>query len=161
MEAQKLKGILKEFKEFAVRGNVVDLAVGFIVGAAFTKLVQSMVHLIVMPLIGLLMGKVDFSQLFITLNGKHYVDLTAAEEANAPVLKYGQFINEVLDFVIIAFVVFLVVRQINRVRKRHEKPTEVKAPVSKECPHCLSIIPIKASRCPQCTSQLEVKLNLQ
>jgi large conductance mechanosensitive channel len=156
-----LKGLLKEFKEFAVRGNVVDLAVGFIVGAAFTKLVQSLVNMIIMPILGMLIGKVDFSQLYLALDLKKYPSMDEATANQVPVLHYGEFMNQLLDFIIVAFVIFLVVRQINRVRKKNEKVVDLKEPVSKECGYCLSIIPMKATRCPQCTSQLEVKVNIQ
>jgi large conductance mechanosensitive channel len=144
--------MLKEFKEFAMRGNVVDMAVGIIIGAAFGKIVSSLVNDVIMPPIGLLFGNVDFSELYINLSGQTYDSLAAAQEAGAPTINIGVFINTVLDFVIVALVIFLLIRQMNRL-KRKEEPVEA-APTTKECPHCLSTIPLKATRCPQCTSQL-------
>jgi len=138
-------GMLKEFKEFAMRGNVVDMAVGIIIGAAFGKIVSSFVSDVVMPPIGLLLGKVDFSNLAITLKAK-----TATAEAVT--LKYGVFINTVLDFVIVAFVIFLMIKQINRFKREEKAPAA--EPTTKECPKCFSVIPIKATRCPNCTSDL-------
>ena len=143
--------MFKEFKEFAARGNVVDLAVGVILGAAFGKIVTSLVDDILMPPVGLLLGGADFSNLFISLNGQHYASLAQAKEAGAPTINYGIFLNSVISFLIVAFAVFLLVRQINRMR-RQEEPAA--APVVKECPFCCSTIPIKATRCPQCTSEL-------
>jgi large conductance mechanosensitive channel len=143
--------MLKEFRDFALRGNVLDLAIGVIIGAAFGKIVTSFVNDILMPPIGLLLGSVDFSDLFLSLNGTAYPSLAAAQEAGAPTLNYGLFINNVIDFLIVAFVVFLIVRQVNRMRRPPEAP---QAPTTKECPFCHSNIPIKASRCPECTSQL-------
>jgi large conductance mechanosensitive channel len=142
--------IMKEFKEFAVKGNVVDLAVGVIIGAAFGKIVTSFVSDIVMPPLGLVMGKVNFSDLYIDLSGKGFASLKAAKDAGAPVISYGVFINTVIDFTIIAFVIFMVIKQINRFKKE-----AVPAPAStKECPFCCMAIPIPAKRCPQCTSEL-------
>jgi large conductance mechanosensitive channel len=147
--------VWKEFREFAMRGSVVDLATGVIVGTAFTKIVTSVTQDILMPPIGLLLGRVDFASLFVSLNGKHYASLAAAKEAGAPTINYGLFLNNVLDFVIVAFVIFLMVKEINRMRRRHEAaPT---APATKECPHCISQIPVRATRCPACTSQLVVR----
>src|SRR3954447_20959876 len=145
--------MFKEFKEFAVRGNVLDLAIGVILGAAFGKIVSSLVDDIVMPPIGLLLGKVDFANLFLNLGDKHYDTVAQAKAAGAPTLNYGIFLNTVLSFLIVAFVVFLIVRQVNKMRRGEEKPAE--APVVKECPYCLSSIPIKATRCPHCTSELK------
>lgn len=139
-----------EFKKFAMRGNVVDLAVGVIIGGAFGKIVSSLVSNVVMPPIGMVMGKVDFSNLFISLNGKEYATLKAAQEAGAPVLAYGSFLNTVLDFVILAFVVFVMIRQINKMMP--EKPP---AKDPRKCPYCKSAIADDATRCPHCTSQLE------
>lgn len=141
--------MLKEFKEFAMKGNVVDLAIGVIIGGAFGKIVTSMVNDIVMPPIGLMMGKMDFSSLFIDLSGKGYENLKAAKDAGAPVISYGAFINTILDFIIIAFVIFLVVKQINRMKK---EPVPA-PPDTKECAFCCSAIPIRATRCPHCTSE--------
>ncbi|MFA6282969.1 MAG: large-conductance mechanosensitive channel protein MscL [Desulfurivibrionaceae bacterium] len=136
--------ILKEFKEFAMRGNVVDMAVGIIIGSAFGKIVSSLVQDVIMPPIGLIMGNVDFSTLAVTLREK-------TEGAEAITLKYGVFINTILDFTIVAFAVFMLIKQINRLKK--EAP--VAEPATKECPHCCSSIPAKAMRCPHCTSELQ------
>lgn len=144
--------MLKEFKEFALRGNVVDMAIGIIIGAAFGKIVTSLVNDILMPPIGFLTGKVDFSNLFISLSGS-YASLAEAQAAGAPTINYGLFINAVLDFVIVAAAVFfLIVRPMNRLR-RVKEPAPA-APTTKECPYCLSVIPLKATRCPHCTSLL-------
>ena len=142
--------MFKEFKEFAVRGNVIDLAVGVIIGAAFGKIVTSLVDDILMPPLGMLIGRVDFTNLFVDLSGGNYQSLEQAKEAGAPTINYGLFFNNVLSFLLVAFAVFLIVRWINRLR-RQETPEE---PVAKECPFCRSMIPIKATRCPNCTSQL-------
>ena len=144
--------MLKEFKIFAMRGNVIDLAIGVIIGGAFGKIVTSFVNDILMPPVGLLLGKVDFSNLYINLSGGKYDSLAAAQEAGAATLNYGLFLNTVIDFVIIAFVIFLLVRQINKLEKPAETPKE---PTTKECPYCCSSIPIKATRCPACTSELK------
>ena len=144
--------MLKDFKEFAMRGNVVDLAVGVIIGGAFGKIVSSFVGDVLMPPIGLLLGNVDFSNLFISLSGKTFESLAAAKAAGAPTLNYGVFLNTVLDFVIVAFAIFLLVKQINRLQRAKEAPPE--APAAKDCPFCLSSVPIKATRCGHCTSQL-------
>jgi large conductance mechanosensitive channel len=140
-----------EFKEFAVRGNAIDMAVGIIIGAAFGKIIDSLVKDVVMPPIGRLLGGVDFKQLYINLGDKTYETLEAAEKAGAPLIKYGSFINNLVDFIIIAFVIFIMVRLINKL-KAQPQPAD---PTTKECPHCLSMIPIKASRCPHCTSDLK------
>ena len=142
--------MFKEFKEFAVKGNVMDMAIGIIVGAAFGRIVGSLVSDVLMPPLGLLLGKVDFSNLFVSLSGTAYDSLAAAKAAGAPTLNYGVFLNTVLEFLIVAFAVFLVVRQLNRLR-REPAPA---APTTKECPHCLTAIPIKATRCFACTSTL-------
>lgn len=145
--------MLKEFKEFALQGNVLDLAIAVVIGAAFGSIVTSFVNDILMPPIGMLLGNVDFTNLFITLSAVEYESLAAAQEAGAATINYGLFINTIIDFVIIAFVLFLVVRQVNQLRRqKEEEPAE---PTTKECPHCLSEIPIAATRCPACTSQLE------
>ncbi|MFO7740818.1 MAG: large-conductance mechanosensitive channel protein MscL [Anaerolineae bacterium] len=143
--------MLQEFKEFALRGNVLDLAIGVIIGAAFGNIVSSFVNDILMPPIGLLLGNADFSKLFINLSGGRYESLAAAEEAGAVTINYGMFINNIVDFLIIAFALFLIVRQINKLQ-REEEPAE---PTTKECPYCLSTIPVGATRCPQCTAELE------
>jgi large conductance mechanosensitive channel len=143
----------KEFKEFILRGSVLDLAIGIIIGAAFGKVVTSFVNDILMPPVGLLLGKVNFANLFINLSGTPYATLADAQAAGAATVNYGLFINTVLDFVIVAFVIFLVVRQVNRMRA---KPAAAPAePTTKECPYCFSVIPIKAVRCPNCTSDLK------
>ena len=143
--------MLKEFKEFAMRGNVIDMAIGIILGAAFGKIVTSLVSDILMPPIGLLLGKVDFSSLFLNLSGQQFSSLADAKKAGAAVISYGVFVNTVIDFLIVAFVIFLLVRQINKL----ERPKAAPAPSTKECPYCLSGIPLKAVRCPQCTSDLK------
>ena len=145
-------GMLKEFKEFAVRGSVLDLAVGVIIGSAFGKIVSSLVDDVIMPPIGLILGNVDFTNLFINLSDKSYPNLAAAKAAGAPTINYGLFLNSVITFLIVAFVVFLLVKQVNRLRRGDEKPAEQ---TTKECPYCLSAIPIKATRCPHCTSELK------
>jgi len=143
----------KEFKEFILRGNVLDLAIGIIIGAAFGKIVTSFVNDILMPPIGLLLGKVNFANLFINLSGTPYATLADAQAAGAATINYGLFINTILDFIIVAFVIFLVIRQVNRMRA---KPAAAPAePTTKECPYCFSAIPIKAVRCPNCTSDLK------
>jgi large conductance mechanosensitive channel len=145
-------GMVKEFKDFAMRGNVLDMAVGIIIGGAFGKIVSSLVNDIIMPPIGLALGKVDFSSLFINLSGTHYPSIAAAKDAGAPVVAVGTFINTIIDLVIVAFAIFLVIKQVNRLTKKKEEAPA--APTEKECPHCLSKIPIKASRCAFCTSEL-------
>jgi large conductance mechanosensitive channel len=140
--------MFKEFKQFAMRGNVVDMAVGIIIGAAFGKIVNSFVTDILMPPIGVLVGKVDFANLFLNLSGKSYESLASAKAAGAATLNYGLFLNTMMDFVIVAFAIFLLIRQVNRLKAGPELTT-------KECPHCLSKIALKASRCPHCTSALK------
>jgi len=144
--------MLKEFKEFALKGNVIDMAVGIIIGAAFGKIITSLVNDVIMPPIGKLLGNADFTNLFVNLSGTSYESLEEAQAAGAPTLNYGMFINTVLDFLIVAFFIFLVVRTMNRLKREEEKPPE--EPTTKECPFCFSTIAIKASRCPECTSQL-------
>ena len=143
--------MFREFKEFAARGNVIDLAVGVIMGAAFGKIVTSLVNDVVMPPIGMVLGGVDFRNLYITLNRQSYPSLAEAQKAGAPTINYGVFMNTVLEFLIVAFVVFLLVRQINRLMP---KPATAPADPPKTCPFCASQIPIAARRCPFCTSQL-------
>lgn len=145
--------MLKEFKEFAMRGNVLDMAVGVIIGAAFGKIVNSFVADIMMPPLGLLLGQVDFSNLFINLSGKPLASLAEAKTAGAPTINYGVFINQVVDFIIVAFAIFLLIRQINAMKRRSEAPLAV--PTTKSCLYCLSDIPLKATRCPHCTSELK------
>ena len=143
--------MIKEFKEFAMRGNVLDMAVGIIIGAAFGQIVNSFVQDILMPPIGRLLGHVDFSNLFVSLSGPHYDTVAAAKAAGAATLNYGVFLNTVINFLIVAFAVFLLVRQVNRFAP---KPAPAAAPATRECPYCLSTIPAKATRCSQCTSEL-------
>jgi len=141
--------MFSEFKKFVMRGNVMDLAVGVIIGAAFGKIVTSLVDDVLMPVIGLAAGKLDFSNLFISLNGQSYPTLAAAKAAAAPTLNYGLFINAVIQFLIVAFVIFLIVKQVN-----HLMPPPAAAPATKECPQCFTKIPAQAKRCPACTSTL-------
>jgi large conductance mechanosensitive channel len=142
--------MLKEFKEFALKGNVLDMAVGIIIGASFGKIITSLVGDVIMPPIGLLLGKVDFSSLFIDLSGQSHPSLAAAKAAGAATVNYGLFLNTVLDFVIVAFVMFMIIRQFNRMKR-----APVAAPTTKACPYCVSTIAIAATRCPQCTSELK------
>jgi large conductance mechanosensitive channel len=142
--------MFKEFKEFAMRGNVLDMAVGIIIGAAFGRIITSLVNDVIMPPIGLLLGRVDFSSLFINLSGTPYASLADAKKAGAAVIGYGAFLNTILDFVVVAFVIFLLIRQVNKMKK---EPAPA-ATTTKECPYCLSVIPIKATRCGHCTAQL-------
>ncbi len=145
--------MLKEFKEFVLRGSVLDLAVAVIIGGAFGRIVTSLVNDVLMPPIGLLVGKVDFGSLYLNLSGETYATLAEAQKAGAPIIKYGMFINAAIDFVIIAFVIFLMIRVANRLQfKKTEAPA---APTTKECPFCLSVIPIKATRCAHCTAELK------
>jgi large conductance mechanosensitive channel len=141
----------KEFRKFAVRGNVIDLAVGVIIGAAFGKVVTSLVTDVVMPPIGLLIGRVDFKNLYVTLNGQTYASLAEAQKAGAPTLNYGVFLNTIVEFLIIALVVFLLVRWVNKLM-----PPPVVAPAEprRDCPDCASSVPVRARRCPFCTSSL-------
>src|ERR1043166_858682 len=145
--------MLKEFKDFIMRGNVLDLAVAVVIGAAFGKIVTSFVEDILMPPIGLALGGVDFSNLFVNLSGKDYPSVAAAKAAGAATLNYGIFFNNILNFLIIAFAIFLLIKQINRMQRPAPAPTA--APMTKECPYCLSTVPIKATRCPHCTSELK------
>jgi large conductance mechanosensitive channel len=145
--------MLKEFKEFAMRGNVMDMAIGIIIGAAFGKIVSSFVNDVLMPPLGLLMGDSDFTNKFVTLKGQSLATLDAAKEAGSVTLNYGLFVNTIIDFIIIAFAIFLVVKQINRFKKKPEAPP----PNTKECPFCLSAVPIKATRCGHCTSELKLE----
>ncbi|HZO80120.1 MAG TPA: large-conductance mechanosensitive channel protein MscL [Candidatus Binataceae bacterium] len=142
--------MLKEFKEFALRGSVIDMAVGIIVGAAFNGVVKSLVDNVIMPPIGVLLGRVDFSDLFINLSRNQYPSLDAAKKAGAATIAYGVFINSVINFIIVAFAVFILVRQINRLYKQAPPP-----PTTRDCPYCATAIPIAAVRCPHCTSELK------
>jgi large conductance mechanosensitive channel len=145
--------MLKEFRDFIARGNVIDLAVAVIIGAAFGKIVTSLVDGIIMPPIGMLLGKVDFANLFIDLSGQHPASLAEAKAKGLPVITYGAFINDIIGFIIIAFVIFLIIKAINS-RKREEAP----APITKDCPYCLSAIPAAASRCAACCVELTADL---
>ncbi len=147
--------MIKEFKEFISRGNMMDMAVGIIIGAAFTAIVTSLVDDIIMPLISIITGRVDFTQLFISLDGNDYASLAAAEEAGAAVFKYGSFIQAVINFIIVAIVVFLMIKAINTMRDKAIKKEEA-APTTKECPYCFSEINIAATKCPHCTSLIDV-----
>jgi len=142
--------MIREFREFIMRGNVVDLAVGVIIGTAFGRIVSSLVSDVIMPPVGLLLNGVDFSNLFVSLNGQAYKTLAEAQAAGAPTLNYGNFINALIDFLIVGIVIFLMIRAINRM----QEPAPVAALSTKECPHCFSAISIRATRCPNCTSQL-------
>lgn len=143
--------MLKEFKEFAMRGNVLDMAIGIVIGAAFGKIIASLVDDIIMPPIGLALGNVDFANLFINLSGKDYPTVAAAKAAGAATINYGIFFNTILSFLIIAFAIFLLVRQVNAM----QRPKQAPVPTTKECPQCLSTIPIKATRCAHCTVELK------
>jgi large conductance mechanosensitive channel len=145
--------MFKEFKEFAMRGNVLDMAVGIVIGAAFGKIVSSFVADVLMPPVGLILGKVDFSNLFINLGEGTYTKLAEAKAAGVPTLNYGLFANTVIDFLIVAFAIFLLVRQVNRL-KAAPAPAPA-APTTKDCPFCLTAVPLKAVRCPACTSDLK------
>lgn len=142
--------MFKEFKEFAMRGNVMDMAVGIVIGAAFGKIVSSFVADILMPPLGLLVGRLDFSSYFLNLSGKPYPTLALAKAAGAATVNYGLFINNIIDFLIVAFAIFLVIRQVNRMTAKPET-----TPTTKPCPYCVSTIPIQATRCPNCTSELK------
>ena len=143
--------MFKEFKEFAIRGNVLDLAVGIVIGAAFGQIVNSFVQDILMPPVGRLLGHVDFSNLFVSLSGVHYDTLAAAKAAGAATINYGLFINTVINFLIVAFAIFLLIRQVNRWAP---KPAPAPMPATRECPYCLSAIPAKATKCAHCTAEL-------
>ncbi len=145
--------MLKEFKEFILRGNVLDLAVAVIIGTAFGKIIGSLVTDILMPPLGLILGRVDFNNLYINMSGTPYASLAEAQAAGAPTLNYGLFINTIINFVIVAAAIFLIIRLANRLQRL--RPAEKPAPTTKECPYCVSSIPIKATRCPQCTSEIK------
>lgn len=147
--------MLKEFKEFISKGSVMDLAIGVIIGGAFSKIVSSLVDDIIMPLVGLLLGGADISNYFVTLDGGKYATLAEAQEAGAATLNYGVFINRIIDFLIIAFVLFLIIKAINKARALTKKPEAEAAPTTKVCPYCKSTIDINATRCPNCTSELK------
>ncbi|MFT4146576.1 MAG: large conductance mechanosensitive channel protein MscL [Mobilitalea sp.] len=147
--------MLKEFKKFALRGNMIDLAVGIIIGGAFTGIVNSLVNDLIMPILSLFTKNIDFTNLFISLDGKHYETLAAAKAAEAATLNYGSFLSGVLNFLIMAFVVFLLVRWLNKLKK----PEPVAAPTTKPCPYCYSDINLNATKCPHCTSEVGDKLD--
>jgi large conductance mechanosensitive channel len=142
--------LIQEFKKFALKGNVIDMAVGVVIGGAFGKIVTSLVNDIIMPIVGNLVGKVDFSNLYINLSGKKFNSLAEAKAAGAATINYGLFLNNVLDFLIISFSIFIVIRQLGKFKKK-----ETVAPTTKKCPFCLSEIPIEATRCSHCTSYIE------
>lgn len=144
--------MLREFREFAMRGSVLDMAIGIMMGAAFGKIVTSFVNDVLMPPVGLLLGRLDFSNLFVNLSRQRYATLAEAKVAGAATINYGVFLNTVIDFVIVAFAIFLLIRQINRLKRQQEAPPA--APTTRECPFCLSTIHLHASRCPHCTSAL-------
>ena len=143
--------MLKEFKAFAMRGNVLDMAIGVILGGAFGRIISSLVGDVLMPPIGLLLGRVDFSSLFVNLSGASFPSVAAAKAAGAPTLNYGLFLQAIVDFVIVGFVIFLLVRQVNRWTRPATAPA---APTTRDCPYCLSAIPIKATRCAHCTADV-------
>ncbi len=144
--------ILQEFKTFIMRGNVMDMAVGVIVGGAFSSIINSLVDDIIMPVVTLITGKINFSDMMLTLNGETYASLQAARDAGAPVIAYGNFIQIVIQFLLTAFVIFMVIKAINRL---HKKPEEVVVPTTKICPYCKSEIHIEAVKCPHCASELK------
>ena len=144
--------MFKDFKAFVLRGNVMDLAVGVIIGAAFGKIVSSFVSDILMPPLGLLLGKVDFSNLYLSLSGQKYASLAEAQAAGAPTLNYGLFINNIIDFLILALVIFLLIRTLTKLTKKEEKPADV---TTRDCPYCQTSISKKATRCPNCTSEVK------
>lgn len=148
--------MLKEFRDFVARGNVLDLAVGVIMGAAFGRIVTTLVEGVIMPPIGLLLGRTDFSGLFLVLDSSQGIPMSLADAKTKgiPVIAYGQFINDIVSFLIVALAVFLLVKQVNRLKGELQKPAAVAASTTKDCPFCATAIPIKASRCPHCTSQL-------
>jgi large conductance mechanosensitive channel len=142
--------MIKDFKEFIMRGNVLDMAIGIIIGIAFGAIVSSIVNDIIMPPIGMLLGNIDFSNLFVNLSGGEYTSLSEAKKAGAAVIAYGAFINTIINFLLVAVVMFFLIRAFNRFRKKQEV-----APSTKDCPYCFSGIPIKATRCPYCTSEIK------
>ena len=151
--------MFKEFKKFAIKGNMIDLAVGMIIGGAFNKLVSSLVNDMIMPVLGLLTGKIDFAKLYIALDGKKYESLAEAEELGVACFKYGAFIAGLIDFLIMAFVVFLFVKWMNKLRDMNKEPEPVKESTTKICPFCKSEISIEATRCPHCTSEQPAEEN--
>ena len=150
-----MKYFLDEFKAFALKGNMIDLAVGMIIGSAFTSIVNSLVNDIFMPLLSLITGKVDFTNMFIALDGNTYATLAEAKELSVATINYGSFITQTINFLLMALVVFITVKQVNKLRSMGKKPEAPAAPTQKECPYCRTMIPINAVRCPHCTSLLE------
>lgn len=146
--------MLKEFREFAIKGSMVDMAVGIIIGAAFGKIVTSLVEDIIMPPIGLLLGRVDFANLYINLSGQQYESMEAAKAAGAAMIRYGVFLNQAISFLVVVFAVFLMVKAINRLRRQEETAEEA---AERPCPFCQTQIPAAATRCPHCTSQLDAQ----
>ena len=144
--------MFKEFKEFAMRGNVIDLAIGVVIGAAFGKIISSLVEDIIMPPVGLLLHGVNFTDLFISLDGRHFSSLALAKAVGAPTLNYGLFLNNVINFLVVAFCVFILVQQINRWTRKPQP--EAAEPSTKECPQCTMMIPVRAKKCPHCTTQI-------
>jgi large conductance mechanosensitive channel len=142
--------MVKEFKEFVMRGNVMDLAVGVVIGAAFGKIVGSLVNDVLMPVLGLFLGRVDFSNLFVTLGEGTFATVADAKKAGVATLNYGVFVNTIIEFLIVAFAIFLVVKQVNRLKR----PAPAAPPATKDCPHCATAIPLAAKKCPNCTSAL-------
>lgn len=142
--------MLKEFKKFALKGNMIDLAVGIIIGGAFSTLVSSLVNDVIMPFLSVITSQINFTDWFLALNGKHYENIAAAIEDKAPVVKYGVFISGAINFIIMAFVVFIIVRWINKLKR----PEPVAAPTTKQCPYCFTDINVKATKCPNCTSDI-------
>jgi large conductance mechanosensitive channel len=149
---RKESAMFEEFKKFIMRGNVLDLAIAVIIGAAFGRIITSLVNDIIMPPIGLLLGNVDFANLFINLSGTPYASLAAAQEAGAPTINYGVFLNTIIEFLIVAFVLFLIIRAVNRLQK--PEPAKPAGPATRECPYCASQVPLKATKCMYCTSSL-------
>ena len=150
--------MMKEFREFISRGNVVDLAVGVIIGAAFGKIVTTLVESVIMPPIGLVLGRIDFSSMFLVLDSSKGVPMSLADAKTKgiPVIAYGQFLNDVIGFLIVALAVFILVKQVNRLKSSFDEPKTVAPPATKQCPFCVETIALRAKRCPHCTSQLEV-----
>lgn len=148
-----MKNTIQEFQKFIAKGNVIDMAVGVIIGGAFGKIVTSLVSDIIMPPIGLILGRVNFADLYISLSGQTYASLAEAQKAGAPTLNYGTFINNIINFLIIAFCVFLIVKQATGLQKKFEKPAASAGPTTKECPQCMSVVPLRALRCAHCTSE--------
>jgi large conductance mechanosensitive channel len=152
-----LEGTLAKFRDFAMKGNVVDMAIGVVIGAAFGKISTSLVNDIIMPPIGLALGRVDFNNLFVSLDGKSYPSLAAAKAAGAPTFNYGAFINTIIDFLIVAIAMFIIVQWFESMSNRFKKPQAPEPPKTQTCPYCLSAIPVGAKRCAQCTSNLEAQ----